>query len=202
MAVITYPITAPDYVPSQITPPTLRRSQGVAQSPFSLTTQVVDFGGARWEMSVTMPVQFPAAAREWRAFFARLQGVAGTFIMPTHIVPGGTAEAVGNVNVSTTVGANFINAKWFGASATLLRGDFIEVGGLLYMLTQDTTMGANDPWSGHLHITPNLRRDVAENDTIRYRDLNVQWRLRDAFVPTTLSVGGLSSVSFDCVEAI
>ena len=66
-----------------------RRAQAVATSPFSLSTQVQDWGGRRWEISILMPRMTQADASIWGAWLESLDGMVGTFTFDlTPWVPG------------------------------------------------------------------------------------------------------------------
>ena len=57
----------------------LRRVVSVAESPFTLDTQVYSHQGARWEAEVTLPPLTYAEARSVEAFIVGLKGREGTF---------------------------------------------------------------------------------------------------------------------------
>jgi hypothetical protein len=68
---------------------TRRRAQAVASSPFSLSTQVFDWGAARWEITVTMPEMVAEDAAIFGAWIESLGGMVGTFTLNlTPWVPG------------------------------------------------------------------------------------------------------------------
>lgn len=58
---------------------TQRRSQARAESPFNLSTQVYDWGAARWEISIILPKLNQTEAAVFGAWLQSLNGMAGTF---------------------------------------------------------------------------------------------------------------------------
>ena len=77
----TYPLS----MPTNVFPATVhvRRHNVVAvgESPFTLTQQVYQFPGKRWEIEVTLQPMDGASAALWTQFFYDLNGRAGTFQM-------------------------------------------------------------------------------------------------------------------------
>ena len=70
-----FPVTLyPDQVKAR-----RRRAQAVAWSPFSLSTQVFDWGAARWEISIVMPDMIAEDAAIFGAWIEGLNGMVGTF---------------------------------------------------------------------------------------------------------------------------
>src|SRR3972149_6877387 len=58
-----------------------RWATGVAESPFTLSQQVYQWPGARWEIEVTLQPMSKTLAQLWTQFFYDLAGRAGTFTM-------------------------------------------------------------------------------------------------------------------------
>ena len=66
-----------------------RRAQAVATSPFSLSSQVQDWGGRRWEITIVMPRMTAGDASIFSAWLESLDGMVGTFTFDlTPWVPG------------------------------------------------------------------------------------------------------------------
>lgn len=59
----------------------LKRVVAVAESPFTLDTQVYTHQGARWEAEVSLPPLSHAEARSVEAFIVGLIGREGTFTL-------------------------------------------------------------------------------------------------------------------------
>jgi len=68
-----------------------RRVQARAESPFSLTTQIYDWGAARWEISITLPTLDRAQADTFGAWLTSLNGMVGTFTFDLNPWVSGTA---------------------------------------------------------------------------------------------------------------
>ena len=75
----TYPLTFPTNVYPENVHVRRRTVAAVAESPFTLTQQVYQFPGKRWEIEVTIQPMIAAEAALWTQFFYDLQGKVGTF---------------------------------------------------------------------------------------------------------------------------
>lgn len=62
----------------------LRFNTGTFSSPFTRTTQTIEWPGALFDLSANFPPTKPGTANTMRAFFATLRGSAGRFYFPVY----------------------------------------------------------------------------------------------------------------------
>lgn len=118
--------------------------------------------GDRWSCTLTMPVQSRADSVVLRAFIARLRGGANRALLP---VWGwkrrGAAATDGAVDGAGQTGTTLNVDGVQGAVENAVRvGDFIAVGGRLYMVAEDADSGAG----GTLALTLTHPIDSAPSD--------------------------------------
>ena len=77
---IAYPILMPTGKISNLTF-TMEEAQQVAYSPRSFARNVTDWGGSRIKVDVTLQKMTNSDAAPWRAFFAKMRGAVGTFLL-------------------------------------------------------------------------------------------------------------------------
>ena len=107
MARATYPLdipSTPNFVKSEFG---ISRSVAVSQSPFTFSSQVHEYTGAKWYAVCTLPPMNRAQASEWIAFFLQLNGASGTFLLgdPDAKAVQGTISNTIAVNGAHSVGA-------------------------------------------------------------------------------------------------
>lgn len=105
-------------------------------SPFTSATESVEFPGARWALSLTLPPCKPANGGQAEAFFGRLAGGVervrlGHFLRP---VPRGSMRGAPTLAEAAVRGQDFLKLATAG---TLAAGDFFKVGGQLFRVFQD-----------------------------------------------------------------
>lgn len=175
-------------------------------SPFTFAGQAQAFGGQRWEASVTLPPMRDGEARAWVAFFTRLRGQFGTFLMghPFGCTPRGSAGgtplvAAGNVAGSTlnVTGATASQTGW------LLAGDYIQIGSgsgaTLHQVMQD----ADSDGSGNvaLDIWPYTRTAPTASGAVVTSSPVGNWRL-SGDVRHSVNSAATYGISFSAIEAI
>ena len=75
----TYPLSMPTNVFPATVHVVRHNVVAVGESPFTLTQQVYQFPGKRWEIEVTLQPIDSGSAGLWTQFFYDLNGRAGTF---------------------------------------------------------------------------------------------------------------------------
>lgn len=78
---ITYPLLFPTTIGLTDSNFKMRTSVSMSESPFSLTQQIYNWQGERWEIDVALPLMKRAVAEEYKAFLASLKGKFGTFLI-------------------------------------------------------------------------------------------------------------------------
>ena len=170
----------------------LKRVVAVAESPFTLDTQVYTHQGARWEAEVTLPPLTYAEARSVEAFIIGLKGREGTFTFgnPLHtdsanIVTSGTT-AIRSETLTTSSGSTAVSA-----------GAYFRLGTYLYMVTADKSSGA-----GTLEFQPPLREAIATGQALDFTQPQSLWRMAANDVSWSTNEASLQGFSFAMVEAL
>ena len=185
---IIYPLSLPDGKMTRVTL-RVRRAQGVAESPFTLSQQVQSWTGARWELEAELPIKSRADADAWIAFKGQLRGRVGTFLAgdPGATSPRGTwaGTPVAHVAGSPTVGlsaAIILPVRGFTNGATVKAGDYFQLGsGLtsrMYRNLTDQTAGASGQLN--LDIEPPLNIDATDGQTLTTSSCKSLFRLADS----------------------
>jgi len=170
----------------------LKRVVAVAESPFTLDTQVYTHQGARWEAEVTLPPLTYAEARSVEAFIVGLKGREGTFTFgnPLHtdtaIVLTSGSTAIRSETLTTSAGSTAVSA-----------GTYFQLGSYLYMVTADKSSGA-----GTLEFQPPLRETIATGQALDFTQPKSLWRMASNEVSWSTNEASLQGFSFAMVEAL
>ena len=192
---ISYPLNTPTTI--GIESITLRAINAVttSQSPFTYKQQVVDFGGQRWEASVSIPSVHRDKAAEWVAMLMALRGPVGTFLLgdPDYATPRGDATSV---TLSGTAGDSTASVVMTG---TLKAGDYIQLGAgsaaRLHKVLVDQT------GDGNLEIWPSLRSTYT-NETVNLDSPKGVFRLKQNMTEWSINNASFYGVSFEAIEVI
>jgi hypothetical protein len=203
---ITYPLSLPTITGIANIVMTARNSVAVATSPFTLTTQVMQHQGSRWEASVTLPPMKRASAEEWIAFLISLNGAYGTFLLgdPMGATARGSASTAAGtplVNGGSQTGSTLnIDGAPNNATGYLKAGDYIQVGTNLYKVLAD----ANSNGSGQvsLDIWPSLRSSPADNAAVVVASAKGLFRLSSSDASFSIDNASVYGINFSAVEAI
>lgn len=170
-----------------VTDVTRRLSTAVAgsESPFTLTEQMQDWGGERWEYDIEFAVpKLAADGKRLAAFLAALGGRRGTFTFRDPFIRNPVGLGAPQVNGAGQTGNALITDGWAkGMSA----GDFIQLGSgataRLYQITADFTPSGG---AATLQITPRLRAATVDNEAITVISPGVLLRLNE---PQAVRIG-------------
>ena len=192
---VSYPMSTPTTI--GIESITLRAVNAVttSQSPFTYKQQVVDFGGQRWEASVSIPSVHRDKASEWVAMLIALRGPVGTFLLgdPDYATPRGDASSVA---VTGSAGASTVTVAMTG---TLKAGDYIQLGSgssaRLHKVLVDQT------GNGNLEIWPSLRSDYSSATATLDSPKGV-FRLKQNMTEWSINNASFYGISFEAVEVI
>lgn len=192
---VSYPMSTPTTI--GIESITLRAVNAVttSQSPFTYKQQVVDFGGQRWEASVSIPSVHRDKAAEWVAMLIALRGPVGTFLLgdPDYATPRGDASSVA---VTGSAGDATVAVAMTG---TLKAGDYIQLGtgasARLHKVLVDQT------GNGNLEIWPSLRSDYSSATATLDSPKGV-FRLKQNMTEWSINNASFYGVSFEAVEVI
>lgn len=207
---ITYPIAFPTHTGVSTVNLIARNSIGISSSPFTFAQQVQKNTGQRWEADISLPPMKRADADLWIAFFMKLYGQYGTFLMgdPNAANPRGSASSAPGtplVNGASQTG-NTLSIDGAPASATgyLKAGDYIQLGSgstaRLYKVLDDADSNA----SGEVDLTiwPDLRSSPDDDAAVVVSSAKGVFRLSTPTANWGVSNDSFYSLSFGAVEAI
>ena len=170
----------------------LRRVVAVAESPFTLDTQVYTHQGARWEAEISLPPLTHAEAKSIEGFIVGLKGREGTFTFGN---PLDTSTLSDN-----TVSSAAIRAESFtlgSGTAAVSAGTYFELNNYLYCVTSDKAAGATT-----LSFQPPLRSAVTSSLVVKYNLPATTWRMSANDVGWSINEASIYGFSFSCVEAL
>lgn len=164
----------------------LRSATSISTSPFTYDQQTFQHQGVRWEAEVTLPPLNRADAKQVEAFFASLRGQGQTFTMgnPLHNV-----TAVGTI---TSGSRNTTSVT--GSVAGAVAGDYFEVNGALYIITEIA--------ESTFDIMPPLRTAISSATSMDFTLPQGNWRLASNEIEWNINQASLYGFTFACVEAI
>jgi hypothetical protein len=192
---ITYPLNTPTTI--RIEGITLRAVNSVttSQSPFTYKQQVVDFGGQRWEASVSIPSTRRDLAAEWATLLVALRGPVGTFLLgdPDYATNRGDASSC---VVTGSAGDATVAVVMTG---TLKAGDYIQLGSgssaRLHKVLLDQT------GDGNLEIWPSLRSDYSSTSATLTNTKGL-FRLKQNTSEWSINNASAYGISFEAVEVV
>jgi hypothetical protein len=164
----------------------LRSATSISTSPFTYDQQTFQHQGVRWEAEVTLPPLTRADAKQVEAFFASLRGQGQTFTMgnPLHNV-----TAVGTI---TSGSRNSTSVT--GSVAGAVAGDYFELNGALYIITEIA--------ESTFDIMPPLRTAITSATSMDFALPQGNWRLAFNEIEWNINQASLYGFTFACVEAI
>lgn len=174
------------------------------RSVFSKRVRAYDWLGFAWVFECSLPPMTRAQAADWQAFFLRLKGTLGTFLLSLPAGAGGTARGgVGGtprVNGTSQEGVVLITDGWTAGQSPIIRAmDYFLLESNLYAVTAD----ANSDGSGNatLDIMPPLRESPADNAILDVTDPQMTARLLE---PMSFSISTAQHyfTSFIAIEAV
>lgn len=175
---ITYPLTLPRGIASITL--IARDAVSVAESPFTLTQEVQQHQGQRWEADVRFVAGTRSNVEPLLAVLTALKGRYGTFYLsePRAASPLGTWAGAPVVNGAHAAGASAVAVDGFSAGATVKAGDYIQFGtgsaSRLHKVLQDATESSG---AMTLDIWPHLRSALLDNAAIVYQNATGVFRL-------------------------
>ena len=208
MAEATYPLampTTPNFVKSEWS---ISRAVAVSSSPFTYSSQVYKFTGAKWSAVVSLPPMKREQAVEWQSFFMRLQGQFGTFLMgdPDASAVRGTIANTVAVNADFAVGAYDVTIDGADASESQLfkTGDYVQfnsgANSKLHMIIAD--VASDGSGVATLPIEPPLSAALLNNATVSYASPKCVMRMTNNELTWSASHISLYGVSFSCEEVL
>ena len=206
---ITYPINHPSTGIASVNL-IARNAAALSQSPFTFAQQVQRNQGARWEADVMLPPMKRETAEPWIAFFLKLYGPYGTFLLgdPNASTPRGSAStAPGSpvINGASQTGDSLaIDGLPASATGYLKAGDYIQIGtasdSQLYKVLEDADSNASG--EATLTIWPDLRSSPTDGAPVTVNNARGLFRLSTSESNWSISTGGFYSMNFGAVEAL
>lgn len=206
----TYPLTLPTHTGVSQVEITASNVVAITESPFTLSQQVVKHAGERWSAVITIPPVKRVDAEYWNAFFLRLRGKFGTFLLgdPSSATPRGSASSAPGtpvVNGGSQTGNELdIDGLPLSATGYLLAGDYIQLGSgstaRLYKVLQDVNTNASG--QATLNLWPDLRTSPTDNSAVVVSNARGVFRLANNEATWTVNNAGLYSISFAAMEAL
>ena len=170
----------------------LKRVVAVAESPFTLDTQVYTHQGARWEAEISLPPLSHAEARSVEGFIVGLIGREGTFTFgnPLH-----TSTATATLSAQATIRSETLTTTAGGSAVSA--GTYFQLGSYLYIVTADKSSGA-----GTLSFQPPLRETIASGQACDFTLPKSLWRMASNDVGWSINEASIYGFSFACEEAL
>ena len=200
---MAYSSTAIDVPNHNFSNMTMRLVSKVAQNTgtFGYKTQQYNYEQQRWEAEVTLAPMSQDDAREWMAFFAKLDGTDGKFNMA---YPSQRDSVTVETSATKSVGSDTINWRTKSGGYTLKAGKYFSLthdgDKRLYMALEET--GATSSSNTELKIRPNLRAGVVADLDMRLNQPEGVWRLASPQFEFDINTAEFHGFTFACVEAL
>ena len=201
---ISYPLTMPStpaFVSQQWS---TIRGTGMSESPFTGGQQTVEFAYAKWKAVLTLPPMRRPTASAWTAFFAKLRGRSGTFLLGDQDakVPQINKITAGTINGDVTLSSNAdIGDTVLNISGTTAfkAGDYIQLGSAsssrLYIVVEDQAGGST------IQVEPKLKASATSGSTVTYNSPQGLFRMDSNELMWDTNAVSVYGISFSCTEA-
>lgn len=168
---IVYPLTLPTHTGIRSSRFELVRKTAVVESPFSGKIQVHSYDDfAQWKATIELPRMKKEDWRLWAAFFVKLRGRRGTFLMGDPDYKSNSGAATGTLTTSGTVSAGATSVTITGLSAnqtgSFKAGDYISMNDQLVMIIEDAS--SNLSGNATVEFEPKLKNPVVSGASVNY----------------------------------
>lgn len=177
MATYSYPLalpSTPSFVDSSWK---LQRAVDINRSPFSGHSSAYEYTMALWTAVLTLPPMKRDQAASWQAFFMKLHGRRGTFLLgdPDAKTIRGAGPSSGNVALSSAaaVGDDSLSVSITAPNGTVAfkEGDYIQLGtgssSKLHMIVNDVVVNSN---AATIDIEPYVKLPVDNLSVLDYTE--------------------------------
>jgi hypothetical protein len=185
----------------------LNRAVSVSTSPFTGESQIHEYDKAVWSATVSLPPMRRATAALWQAFFMKLHGRAGSFLLGDP----DAKTAQGSITGSVSVTAN----KAIGIQAIILTvvssnngnvvfkaGDYVQfdtqANSRMYMVVDDATASSG---SVTINIEPPLKKAITTSTAVDYTSPQCVMRMDNNDLGWDANHISTYGISFSCTEA-
>lgn len=180
----------------------------IGASPFTLSQQVQVFPGQQWLADCKLASMKRPDHAAWKAFFLKLNGFQGTFLMgdPLGTTPQGAGGGSPLVNggAQMAMSTSLVTDGWPINTTVLKAGDWLHmvVGGNYRLHSVLTDVLTDSSGNATIDIWPYLRETPADNTPIVINNTLGQFRLSTPTTDWTEDVGGVYTLAFGCMEAL
>ncbi|MCF6304408.1 MAG: hypothetical protein L3J33_03445 [Rhodobacteraceae bacterium] len=200
----TYPLAFPASPNIQSLSIRPLRSVGATQSPYDLSQQKFDHGGALWVGEVTIPPMKYTAAGAWEVFILQCRGKFGTFLMgPPLARPTGTGTTA-DMQTAGAAGDESIVLQNAGNALTFKLGNWLQIGtgtsSRLHKITADATSSAGGTVT--LAIEPALKEAYPISVAVTVSSPVGVWSLATNEAGWDINQMASFGVSFSIMEAL
>lgn len=203
---ISYPLAlpaAPGFKSAQFSG---RAVVGVSRSPFTGQQQVQEFAGQWWEANLQLPPMIRASAEAWLAFFLKLSGMKGTFLLgdPGGSQPRGLFAGTPLVDGAHAARSATLALRGLTVGTTILAGDYVQVGiGAATRLHKNLNDVTADAFGkATLDIWPFTRAALSDGAAVTNQNCVGTFRLATNDMPWDLGEALIYGVSFSAIEAL
>jgi len=208
MAAPTYPLTHPTDVGFTKSKFSIARAVAVAESPFTGAQQVHEYDKAQWKATITLPPMKRETAAKWIAFFMKLHGRKGTFLLGDPDCKTAQGNITGNVTLGADIGVGDYDISLATSANNITdafkAGDYIQIdtGGSakLHMIVED----ADTNGTGEATVTVEPPIKVARNlgTTVTYAGAQGLFRMDVSELGWDADFMSRFGITFSCTEAI
>lgn len=207
MATYSYPLNHPVSPGIRNVTWRMRRAAAVMESPFTGSQQVLEWDYALWEAVVELPPMKREQAAEWQAFFMKMRGRVGTFLLadPDAKAPRGAVTGAVTVEEAAEVGDDSISLQTSNLSTSdvFKTGDYIQIGedsaAKLHMVIDNaSTDGAGVV---RVDIEPRIKAPVTVATAVITEQASGVFRLDESVQGWDADQASLYGFSFSCKEA-
>jgi hypothetical protein len=205
---ITFPLTAPSSPKPNGVTFTSQSTVGVASSPFTAQTQVMEWSAEWLQLQVSLPPMNRTTAEAWVAFLISLRGQSGTFLYgdPSYQGAQGVATGTPLVNGANAAGSKTLLTKGWTHSITgiVKAGDYLQVGTGATTRLYKVLVDVNSDSSGNamLDIFPRLREALSDAAAITLTNPKGTFRLTTNAQQWSVNVARIYGLNFAAQEAL
>ena len=198
-------------------PRTLPAAPGIKSNTFALVFNIDEFvspisrqstfdkrQGHRWEGLFVFPPMLEGTAREWKAWFASMEGQTKTFFAfdPDIRTPLGIADTGSDtplVKGASQTGTSVTTDAWRNSGTNLLSpGDHVQIGTELKIVTEQ--VDSDGAGNATINFEPAFHVPPADNAAIVFENPKGIFRLDEPSVPWESDEFGVHNFSFAFVE--
>lgn len=207
MAAPTYPLNHPSLPAFTNSSWRLVRSNAISESPFTGQQQVYQYDYALWQAEMSLPPMQRSQAAAWNAFFMKLHGRIGTFLLadPDAKEPRGSITGSPTLNANASIGDFTVDiATSQNSESNIFRaGDYIQLGSggtsKLYMVVDDATSNASGVVT--VQIEPSIKLAATSGAAVTVSNPRGLFRMTTDELGWDADYVSRYGITFACTEA-